>query len=112
MLNAEDTKERIRKLRLKVISDPTDINTNSKTQDVQKTTKGWEDKLVVKNENKETFPETETIGINEKQSNENKNLIFNKFKDFSNIKKIKFQTFFPRMMLKMKLTTELKIIQS
>ncbi len=66
MLNAEDTKERIRKLRLKVISDPTDINSTSNTQDVQKTTKGWEDKLVVKNENKETFSHTETVGINEK----------------------------------------------
>ena len=38
MLNAEDTKERIRKLRLKVISDPTDINSTSNTQDVKKTT--------------------------------------------------------------------------
>ena len=87
MLNAEDTKERIRKLRLKVISDPTDINSTSNTQDVQKTTKGWEDKLVVKNENKETFSDTETVGINEKQSNENKKLILNRFKDFSKINK-------------------------
>ena len=61
---------------------------------------------------KKAFSDTEAIGIDEKQSNENKNLILNKFKDFSNIKKIKFQTFFPRMMLKMKLTTELKIIRS
>ena len=51
MLNAEDTKERIRKLRLKVISDPTDINSTNNTQDVQKTSNGLEDKLVVKNEN-------------------------------------------------------------
>ena len=87
MLNAEDTKERIRKLRLKVISDPTDINSTSNTQDVQKTTNGLEDKLVVKNENKEAFSDTEAIGIDEKQSNKNKNLILNKFKDFSNIKK-------------------------
>ena len=86
MLNAEDTKERIRKLRLKVISDPTDINSTSNTQDVQKTTNGLKDKLVVKNENKEAFSNTEAIGIDEKQSNENKNLILNKFKDFSNIK--------------------------
>ena len=56
-------------------------------QDVQKTTNGLEDKLVVKNENKEAFSDTEAIGIDEKQSNENKNLILNKFKDFSNIKK-------------------------
>ena len=55
MLNAEDTKERIRKLRLKVISDPTDINSTSNTQDVQKTSNGLEDKLVVKNENKKLF---------------------------------------------------------
>ena len=87
MLNAEDTKERIRKLRLKVISDPTDINSTSNTQDVQKTTNGLKDKLVVKNENKKTFSDTEAIGIDEKQSNKNKNLILNKFKDFSNIKK-------------------------
>ena len=111
MLNAEDTKERIRKLRLKVISDPTDINSTSNTQDVQKTTNGLEDKLVVKNENKEAFSDTEAIGIDEKQSNENKNLILNKFKDFSNIKN-QVSNIFPRMMLKMKLTTELKIIRS
>ena len=73
MLNAEDTKERIRKLRLKVISDPTDIKSTSNTQDVQKSTKEWEDKLVVKNENKETISDTEASGSNEKQSNPNKN---------------------------------------
>ena len=73
MLNAEDTKERIRKLRLKVISDPTDINSTSNTQDVQKTTNGLEDKLVVKNKNKEAFSDTEAIGIDEKQSNKKHN---------------------------------------
>ena len=96
MLNAEDTKERIRKLRLKVISDPTDINSISNTQDIQKTTKGSEDKLVVKNENKETFSNTEASGTNEKQSNENQKLILNKFKDISKIKKkTSFKHFFP-----------------
>ena len=61
MLNAEDTKERIRKLRLKVISDPTDINSTRNTQDGQKPTKEWEDKLVLKNDNKEPFSDTDTI---------------------------------------------------
>ena len=87
MLNAEDTKERIRKLRLKVISDPTDIYSKSNTQVAQKPTKEWEDKLLVNNENKESFSDTEANGTNEKQSNENKNLILNKFKEFSKIKK-------------------------
>ena len=87
MLNAEDTKERIRKLRLKVISDPTDINSTRNTQDGQKPTKEWEDKLVLKNDNKEPFSDTDTISINEKQPNENKKFILNKFKDFPKIRK-------------------------